>query len=290
MTSDFAERHWTSRDGLSLFARDYPGASGQARLPIICLHGLTRNSRDFEEVAPRLAATGRRVLVPDVRGRGRSARDPDPAKYNPRVYARDVREMIHGLGIGQAVFLGTSMGGIITMALAALSPGSVAAAILNDVGPQVAPKGVARLMSYVGKPVAIGDWDEASDHCRRTNAVAFPHFKAADWERMARRTFRDEVGVPVLDYDPAILVPLLARQPPGRAMQAWFLFRRLARKRPILLVRGAISDLITAPIAERMMKAAPGLVVAKIPGVGHAPMLDEPAAVDAIDRFLETVA
>lgn len=288
MPTDFAERRWASSDGLSLFARDYSGASGTARLPLICLHGLTRNSRDFEDVAPRLATSGRRVIVPDVRGRGLSDRSSDPSDYHPKIYARDVREMMRALGIAEAVFLGTSMGGIITMTLAAFDSRAVAAAILNDVGPQIAPEGVARLMSYVGKPAQIGDWDEAADYCRRTNECAFPHFGAADWDRLARRTFRDDAGLPVLDYDPSILKPLLAKQPPGQAMLAWFLFRKLARKRPVLLLRGALSDVVTEPIAEQMMKKAPRLTVAQIPGVGHAPMLTEPKSIEAIDQFLNS--
>lgn len=289
MPTDFAERRWTSSDGLSLFARDYPGASGEARLPVICLHGLTRNSRDFEDVAPRLATSGRRIIVPDVRGRGLSARSSDPADYHPKVYVRDVREMMQALGIAKAVFLGTSMGGIITMALAASDSPSVAAAILNDVGPRIAPEGVARLMSYVGKPAEICDWDEAADYCRRTNASAFPDFGAADWDRLARRTFRDDAGLPVLDYDLRILAPLLAKQPPGQAMLAWLMFRKLARKRPVLLLRGALSDVVTGPIAEQMMKATPRLTVAQIPGVGHAPMLTEPTSIEAIDQFLNSL-
>src|SRR3990170_6280361 len=129
----YAERRWTSRDGLNLFARDYAGASGVARLPVICLHGLTRNSKDFEELAPRLARTGRRILVPDVRGRGLSDWDPCPSRYAPKTYARDILALMDALGISRAVFLGTSMGGIITMAVAAMRSRAVADAILNDV-------------------------------------------------------------------------------------------------------------------------------------------------------------
>lgn len=286
----FATRCWASRDGLALVARDYPGGDGPARLPVICLHGLTRNGQDFEEVAPRIAATGRRVIVPDVRGRGQSARDPDPSHYNPKIYARDVREMMDDLGIARAVFIGTSMGGIITMALAATRPKLVAAAILNDVGPEVAPEGIARILSYVGQPVAIADWADAADHCRRNYQSAWPDYGPDDWDRLARRSFREEGGRIVPDYDPHILDPLLKPPPRGQSLLAWFLFRRLAGKRPVMLIRGAESDIITRPIAEKMKAKARNLTLVEVPGVGHAPTLAEPAAASAIDRFLASGA
>jgi len=149
MSNEFAERRWTSRDGLSLYLRDYPAKGGEQRLPVICLHGLTRNSKDFEDVAPLIGGMGRRVIVPDVRGRGLSDRDPNPANYQPKVYARDVRGMMKDLGINRAVFLGTSMGGLIAMTLAAADSKRVAAAILNDVGPRLHPKA---LPEYLATP------------------------------------------------------------------------------------------------------------------------------------------
>jgi pimeloyl-ACP methyl ester carboxylesterase len=285
----FAERRWTSSDGLPLVARDYAGGDGAARLPIICLHGLTRNAGDFDGVAPRLATSGRRIIVPDVRGRGASARDPDPANYNPRVYARDAIEMMAALGIARAIFIGTSMGGIITMALAARHSNVIAAAILNDVGPEVAPEGIARILSYVGRPVAITDWAAAADHCRKTYQSAWPDYGPADWDRLARRSFREEGGRIVPDYDPRILDPLLKPPARGQSLLAWFLFRRLARKCPAMLLRGATSDIITRAIADKMKAKAPRLTVTDVPGVGHAPTLSEPVAVAAIDAFLKSV-
>ena len=289
MAADFAERHWTSRDGLSLFARDYAGAGGKARLPVICLHGLTRNSKDFADVAPWLAGTGRRVLVPDVRGRGLSDRDPDPSHYAPKFYARDLLDLMRSLGLARAVFLGTSMGGIITLTMMAMRPGAIAAAILNDVGPEVAPEGIARIMSYVGQKAEFRDWTEAADYVRRTNGAAFPNYEAADWDRLARNVFRDNQGVPELDYDPRILLPLLQHKPGQHRRLAWFLFRWLAAKRPTLLVRGEQSDIITSAIADKMARKAPRLRRVDVPGVGHAPMLTEVVAVEAIDQFLSSV-
>jgi pimeloyl-ACP methyl ester carboxylesterase len=285
----FAEREWTSRDGLSLYARDYAGGSGGCRLPVICLHGLTRNSKDFEEVAPRLAANGRRVLALDVRGRGRSAWDPTPHNYQPKAYARDVLDLMDKLGISRAVFVGTSMGGLIAMTVAAIRSRAVAAAILNDVGPEVGKAGIERILSYAGQPATIETWDDAADYVRRTNIVAFPDNSAPAWKAFARRTFRDDNGRPALDYDPAIAIPLASGQVKTRSLLASLLFRRLARRRPVLLVRGDLSDLTTAEIAGRMKRSAPSLKIAVVPGVGHAPMLTEPEAISAIDEFLQAV-
>jgi pimeloyl-ACP methyl ester carboxylesterase len=285
----FKERRWTSRDGLGLYARDYPGAGDQLRLPAICLHGLTRNSKDFEDVAPIIAGWGRRVIVPDIRGRGQSDRDPNARNYTPRTYARDVLDLMDGLGIARAVFLGTSMGGIITMTIAVLRPKAVAAAILNDVGPSIAPEGIARILSYVGKLPEVRSWDDAASYVRRINGAALPSLSDDAWRDFALRTFREGAAGPELDYDPAITVPLLKPPPKAAIWVAGLLFRRMARRRPTLLLRGAISDVITADIADRMQRTAPALGRVDVPNVGHAPMLTEPAAVDALDQFLRTV-
>jgi pimeloyl-ACP methyl ester carboxylesterase len=282
-------RRWTSRDGLTLFARDYPAAGEETRLPVICLHGLTRNSRDFEDIAPLIAGWGRRVIAPDVRGRGQSDRDLDPKNYQPKIYARDVLEMMAELGIDRAVFLGTSMGGLITMTIAAIRPKAIAAAILNDVGPAIAPEGIARILSYAGKPIEVRDWNDAADYVRHTNGVAFPEFGEEDWHKFAQRTFRQGNDGPELDYDAAIAVALQKPPPKLAGFIAALLFRRLARKRPTLLIRGELSDIISANIAAKMQRMAPGLSRVDVPNVGHAPMLTEPAAVDAIDKFLRTV-
>jgi pimeloyl-ACP methyl ester carboxylesterase len=289
ISTHYQERRWRSRDGLSLYARDYPAAGEESGLPVICLHGLTRNSKDFEDVAPIIAGWGRRVVAPDVRGRGRSDRDPNPKNYQPKAYARDAIEMMAALQVPRAVFLGTSMGGLITMTLAAIRPRLIAAAILNDVGPAIAPEGIARILGYAGKGSDVRDWIGAAEYVRRTNAVAFPRFGDEDWHRFAQRTFRQGENGPELDYDPAISVPLGKPPPRLASFIAGILFRRLAGKRPTLLIRGELSDIISCEIAERMQRMAPRLLRVDVPDVGHAPMLTEPAAVDAIEQFLRTV-
>ena len=285
----FAERSWRSGDGLLLYARDYAGASGPARLPVICLHGLTRNSKDFEDIAPRLAANGRRILVPDMRGRGRSESDPRPDRYKPLVYGRDVLDLMDHLGIARAVFIGTSMGGMITLTIAGLRQKAIASAILNDVGPEVGKAGVERILSYAGKSAPIRTWDDAAAYVRRINGAAFPDYDGSGWQVFARRTFRDEGGQPIFDYDPAIMVPLAKGPPKTRSIIASLLFRRLARSCPTLLIRGELSDLMTKEIGDRLMRSAPSMEVSIVPRVGHAPMLTEPEAARVVDDFLARV-
>lgn len=288
--ADYSERRWTSSDGLSLFARDYPGADGPAQLPVIAIHGLTRNSADFDAIAPLIARSGRRVLALDVRGRGRSDRATDPMTYQPPVYAKDVLGLLEAAGIERAVFMGTSMGGLITMAITALKSRVVAAAILNDIGPAVSPEGLARIAAYSGQPVDTPTWAAAAAYAKRINAVAFPEYGDADWDAFARRIFREGTeGSPILDYDPDISVPIKAAGAKALVPNLWPYFRRLARKRPTLLIRGGTSDLLGADIAAKMQKAAPDMRYAEIPGVGHAPMLDEPEAKAAIFEFLRDV-
>lgn len=288
--STYADLSYTSTDGLALYARDYPAASGPAKLPVICIHGLTRNCADFDELAPWIASQGRRVIALDVRGRGRSACDPDPSHYNPMVYAGDVIKLAHDLGIARAVFVGTSMGGIITMTLALRRLKLIAAAVLNDVGPVISEKGLARIAGYAGKGCALRSWDEAADYIRNINEPAFPDNDQAEWAKWAQRAFAEnEQGQLVLRYDPNIASQLQSGRLKSTSWMGRMAFRRLAHNRPVLLVRGALSDLVEDEQAGYMRRAAPAMQYAVVPGVGHAPMLTEPPARDAVGRFLSQV-
>lgn len=287
MSQTFTDRRWTSADGLSLYARDYAGSAGPAKLPVIAIHGLTRNSADFEGIAPLIAATGRRLLAIDVRGRGQSDRAPDPMTYQPATYAQDVLALLQQAGIEKAVFMGTSMGGLITMALAAIRSKVIAGAIINDVGPEVAKEGLARIAAYSGQPVDTPTWADAAAYAKRINAVAFPHYTDADWDAFARRIFTvGTEGAPILNYDPDIAVPIRAAGARALVPNLWPMFGKLTRGRPVLLVRGANSDLLSEEIAAKMRKRAPRMDFVEVPDVGHAPMLDEPEARAAIFPFL----
>ena len=277
----WAERHWTSRDGLELYYRDSAGPAD--RPPLLCLHGLTRNSRDFAQFAERYAGAWR-IIAPDFRGRGRSQWDPNPENYTPPVYAADIVQLLGELQIAEAVFVGTSLGGLVTMAIAAFAPERIAAAILNDVGPELGPAGLARIGTYVGKPASFESWAAASAALAAAQSAMHPNYRAGDWDRYARRLYIERDGAIVLDYDMAIAENFRAAQGVPAA-DAWPYFRGLAGA-PLLILRGEFSDLLSAEAARAMADAHPDAELVTVPGVGHAPDLVEPVAVAAIDRFL----
>ena len=279
--ADWNARTWTSLDGLTLYYRDYPGSAD--RPPLLCLHGLTRNSRDFGSFADRHA--GRfRVIAVDFRGRGMSDRDPEPARYLPITYAADVLQLLDEIAIDRALFVGTSLGGLVTMLVAGIQPQRIAGAILNDVGPELDPAGLDRIRSYVGKPVRFADWNEAADYISAINRGLPASNSHDDWLRAAQRLCKEDDGGIVFDYDMAIAEPF-NRPDDGVTVDMWPLFRRLGQA-PLLIVRGEHSDLLSEATARAMLDAAPGARLVTVPGVGHAPELTEPAAAAAIDSFL----
>jgi pimeloyl-ACP methyl ester carboxylesterase len=287
---EFKDHAIVTADGLSLYVRDYPAVAPTTGLPVFCLHGLTRNSKDFELVAPRIAALGRRTLAWDTRGRGRSARDQEPARYNAAIYAQDAIRVLDELGIERCVFLGTSMGGLITMVLTTLAPQRIAAAILNDIGPVVDARGLARIAGYVGKGGVVSSWEAAAAAVRAMNGEAFPDADDAFWMRVARRTYREtDRGVLEPDYDPAIANAFAPASDgaPAPAPDLSPLFKNLAGV-PVLVVRGATSDILSEDGVAAMRAIKGDLVVAEVPRTGHAPTLEEPEAFDAIVDFLAT--
>ena len=290
-SAEWNARTWTSRDGLQLYYRDYPGSDD--RPPLLCLHGLTRNSRDFEDFADRYA--GRfRVIAVDFRGRGMSERDPQPSRYLPVTYAADILQLLDELAIDRAVFVGTSLGGLVTMLVAGIQPERIAGAIINDIGPDLDRAGLDRIRSYVGRPMRFRDWDEAADYVAEINRGLPASNGPDDWVRAARRICREDGEAVVLDYDMAIAEPFnrpgdFNREEGAAAFDMWPLYRRLGQV-PLLIVRGESSDLLSRATAKAMLDAAPGAQLVTVPGVGHAPELTEPAAVAAIDDFLARFA
>lgn len=281
------EDFFATADGVRIHYRDYEPAGAPSGASVVCLHGLTRNERDFEELAPRIAALGRRVVVPTMRGRGRSDPDPQPARYNPFVYVADTLGLMDRLGVDRATFVGTSMGGLMTMVTAAQAPQRLAGAVLNDVGPEIDPAGLARIRTYAGVPKTATSWAGAAALIREINGPAFPReADPAFWDTFARRTFREAgPGRIELDYDPGIAGMMSPDESAAPPADLWPLFDALIPI-PTLVVRGAITDVLMASTLEEMRRRKPDLKVASVPDVGHAPFLTEPAAWDALRSFL----
>jgi pimeloyl-ACP methyl ester carboxylesterase len=284
--ASWSDAYWTSRDGLKLHYRDYAGPAD--RPPLLCLHGLTRNARDFERLADRLAGEWR-VIIPEFRGCGLSERDPISNRYIPPTYAADTLQLLDELRIAEAVFVGTSLGGIVTMIVAGFAPQRIAGAVLNDIGPALEKAGLDRIRSYVGKLVVFRDWEDAVDRLSAVHADAHPGYDREQWLAYAKRVaHQTERGIE-FDYDMAIAEPFNAMDDEAAAaVQAWPLLTGLSGK-PVLILRGERSDLFSKETAERMRESLEGSELVTIPNVGHAPDLAEPEAVAAIDALLERV-
>ncbi|MCJ2187963.1 alpha/beta fold hydrolase [Novosphingobium beihaiensis] len=269
---------------LELAARDYPAGDPAAPV-LLMMHGLTRNSADFEPLAAHLA--GRyRLIVPDQRGRGLSEWDPDPAQYRPDVYAQDMLALLDGLGIARAGLIGTSMGGLMAMVMQAMRPGLASAVVFNDIGPELDPAGLARIQGYVGPSGAMADWAEAAARCRAINAMAFPDYGGAEWMAFARRTCRENAdGTISFAYDPAISSSVEGDDPQTVPLDMWPVWELLDAT-PVLVVRGELSDLLSAGTERMMAQRHSGPYASvEVPRTGHAPMLDEPVALAAVEAF-----
>lgn len=280
-----ASEYWfDSQEGLRLFSRVYPGPTAAAPT-VLCLHGLMRTGRDFEDLAEHLAAT-HRVIVPDVRGRGQSARDPNFNNYQIPVYVGDVLRLLSGLGAPQVTIIGTSMGGLMAMVLAAMQPQLVAGIVLNDVGPEVEKAGIERIRGYAGKAPPVRDWAGAVAVVRAVYGAALPGLSEARWEKLTRACYRaDAQGVPQADADP--LVGELIKDTSKAAPDLWPLWGAIV-KVPMLAIRGAHSDILAAATLERMKREKPDLATLTVANRGHVPLLDEAECVKAIDEFLAT--
>jgi pimeloyl-ACP methyl ester carboxylesterase len=288
--ADFADCYWSSRDGLKLHYRDYPGrdATDSRHPPVLCLPGLTRNARDFEELAARLSGEWR-VLCPDMRGRGDSAYAKDSATYNPMQYVDDVTLLLESAGIERVVIIGTSLGGLMTMAMAMTMPQLIVGAVLNDIGPFIETAGFQRIVGYVGQGRSFPTWMHAARAVQETHGAAFPDYQIADWLAAAKRTMTlGGNGRIVFDYDMKIAEPL-ARMDLTQQVDLWPGIDALAGK-PVLLIRGGLSDLLTADTLAQMQQRLPGSEAVTIAKVGHAPSLNEPEAVAAIGRLLARIA
>jgi len=274
---------WWSGDGLRLHYRDYPGPAD--RPPLLCLPGLTRNARDFEGLAARLAGQWR-VIAVDLRGRGESAYARDPLSYVPLTYLQDIKALLDELQLPRVVAVGTSLGGLLAMLIGAADPGRLAGVVLNDIGPDIEATGLARIRGHVGVSRNWPTWIHAARDLAADNAAAFPDYRLEDWLIFAKRLCRlTPAGRVVLDYDMKIAEPF--RLPGGEnGVDLWPALDAL-KNLPTLLVRGALSDILSARTAARMRRHLPHMHYCELPRTGHAPTLEEPQAAAAIDALLD---
>jgi pimeloyl-ACP methyl ester carboxylesterase len=247
---------------------------------------LTRNSRDFEDLAPHLQRRYR-VIVPDVRGRGLSARDPNPQNYQPAIYLRDILALLDAVDASRVAVIGTSMGGLLAMMMSASHRERIAGIVLNDVGPEVDPAGLERIKSYAGRLPAPANWDEAIAQTRTLFINAWPNLSSERWSAITRRSYREN-GKGGLDVDADPMIGEMLRTAPAATANLWPFWKAL-RGIPMLAIRGALSDILSGATFAKMKAENPELVQLEVAQRGHAPLLDEPQCIAAIDAFLARV-
>lgn len=284
MSADENGQYYESDDGLRLFYREF--GAGRGGTPVICLPGLTRNSRDFEDLADRLADR-RRIITTDLRGRGYSDYDPVWQNYHPGTYIRDVVRLLDTLDIEKVIVIGTSLGGLIAMGMAAACGQRLAGVVMNDIGPEIHPAGIQRVSQYTGRMPPVDSWDAAIAQTREVYGEWLPGLSDDDWRGMARKAYREIEGpVPRLDMDP--MIGEAVRNVGPQTGDPWQYFDALADL-PVTLLWGRNSDILTADIIDRMTARKPDLEVVPVANRGHVPLLDEPECVAAIDAFLARV-
>ena len=276
----FEERTYHAQDGRRLYYRDY-GDPLSTPTPLLCLSGLTRNCKDFDRMARRLAAS-RRVVCPDYRGRGRSDYDNDWRSYTPRATLADVRQLMIAADLHHVVICGVSFGGLLAMALSIIAPTALVGVILNDVGPDVSADGKERILDYIGRDHPQPDWPTAIAEMRR-NFPYLSHETEEDWRLFTEASFREGTdGQLHVNYDINLVRPFRA---PEEEEDIWCLFGGL-RHVPVLAIRGGESDVLSAATLARMAEVKPDLAHLTLPGIGHTPSLNEAESERAIDDFL----
>jgi len=274
-------------DDLTIRGRDY-GDRLSSNVPLVCLPGLTRSTRDFDAIATLLSqdeSAPRRVLTLDYRGRGRSDYDRDWTNYSPLIEAQDVLNAIVAAGLKDVAILGTSRGGIIAMLLGSMRPGILSGVILHDIGPVIDLTGLLKIKNYVTHMPTPRSWQDAADIMQSVHKSSFPNYTADDWRRAARLTFRDKDGMPAIDFDPALAKILATVSPDDQSPNLWPQFLSL-RSKPLLVIRGGISDLLTQETLEKMDRAHPTMQSVTVPDEGHVPNLMDRTVIMAIRKLL----
>jgi pimeloyl-ACP methyl ester carboxylesterase len=284
----FEDIYYTSRDGLKLHARRYR-AAGSSRMPArpaLCLPGLTRNGRDFHDLALALSkrsSTPRTVYTLDYRGRGLSDSDPDWRNYALTIEMLDVLDFMTLTGLYDAALIGTSRGGLIAMLMAAAQPTAIGAVVLNDIGPVIEHEGLARISGYVGRVPLPISWPDAARMVRELNRRHFPEVSDAVWEGVARQWYNEKNGRPAPGYDPNLGNALSVLD--GPMPMLWPQFEALKRV-PLMVVRGEHSDILTAETVDEMGRRHPAMATITVASQGHAPLLKDATTTEAIRHFL----
>lgn len=282
--TNFTDIYYQSPDQLRLYARDYRCTKPNAET-LLLMHGLSRNSADFADLAQALKKNFR-VIVVDQRGRGNSSYDSNVNNYNPAVYVQDMFCLLDHLNISSVSLIGTSMGGLMAMIMASMQPQRINSIVINDIGPVVNPAGLERIKSYLGKTKAVHNWQQAIDQCKQLNAKEFPDFDDNAWKKFTHALYKENsAGIPQLAYDPAIATPIDSNQANAVPVDLWPTFDALAQS-PLLLIRGESSDILSRDCVKEMLNRKPDMQFIEIANRGHAPLLNEAAAVQGIERFL----
>jgi len=283
MKADARSQFVSASDGLQLHVRVY-GEEKDGRLPVVCLPGLSRNGGDFHALAEALS-TSRRVLCVDLRGRGLSEYDRNPANYSLPVELGDVVTVLTEFSAEPAIFIGTSRGGILAMLLAAFRPGAIAGAVLNDIGPVIENAGLMRIKGYVGKLPQPASIEDGAEMLRRRDGAQFTSLTTDDWLDQARRNWWLKDGQLVPSYDPALSKTLEEADPDKPLPDLWAQFDALPEV-PLMVIRGENSDLLSTATVEAMQARRPDLAILGIEGEGHAPRV-EGAVIADIAAFAE---
>ena len=283
----FEEIYFTTRDGLRLYGRRYRAHRRSDRRPVLCLAGLTRNSRDFHVLATTLSQhskSPRDVFTLDTRGRGFSEYDKDWRNYAVPVEMLDAIDYLTRCDLSEVAVIGTSRGGLIAMVMAAVQPSAIGAVVLNDIGPVVETEGLLRIAGYVGKTPVPRSWEDAARIAREINQRQFPNIPPERWMEIARQLYNEKGGRPAPGYDAKVARSLSVLEGPMPTL--WPQFDALKRV-PALVIRGANSDLLSAATTEAMAARHPALTNHVVPDEGHAPLLHDKPTLDAIATFLE---
>lgn len=294
MMRNFQERRFSASDGLQLYARDYghDDPRAQQAIPIVCLPGLSRNSRDFHLLASHLSSqadTPRRVIALDYRGRGLSDWDADKSHYQLPVEAQDVLTACTALDIPQAIFIGTSRGGLILHLIAAMRPAVLKGVILNDIGPVIEIAGLLQIRQYLEAQPVLSSWEEATDSLKRLHGAAFPSLEPEDWRDMADAIFREKDGAIVADFDPALIEPLKNLDPDTPLADLWDLYDGL-KQIPLMTIRGEHSTILSVETFKAMASRHPHMASVIAGGQGHAPLLHRPDLLTEITTFINRIS